>query len=123
MRQLAVHTVGGVIAPGDTLMLVVPEDSELVIESRVQPIDVDQLQVGQDAYVRLAVFDQRATPELSTAVLNVSPDLTRDEVTGEPFYLARLKILESEISKLIGQTLVPGMPGERTVLSYFVKPL
>ncbi|KZL01280.1 Type I secretion system membrane fusion protein PrsE [Pseudovibrio sp. W74] len=130
VHQLNVHTVGGVIAPGDTLMLVVPEDSDLVIESRVQPVDVDQLQVGQDAYVRLAAFDQRTTPELGAAVLNVSPDLTRDEVTGEPFYLARLKILESEMPKLNGQTLVPGMPvegfiqtGERTVLSYFIKPM
>ncbi|KZL19832.1 Type I secretion system membrane fusion protein PrsE [Pseudovibrio axinellae] len=130
VHQLAVHTVGGVIAPGDTLMLVVPQDTELVIESRVQPVDVDQLQVGQNAYVRLSAFDQRTTPELDAAVLNVSPDLTRDEVTGETFYLARLKILESEMPKLNGQTLVPGMPvegfiqtGERTVLSYFIKPL
>ena len=130
VHQLNVHTVGGVIAPGDTLMLVVPEDSDLVIESRVQPTDVDQLQVGQEAYVRLAAFDQRTTPELNAEVLNVSPDLTRDEVTGESYYLARLKILESEMPKLNGQILVPGMPvegfiqtGERTVLSYFVKPL
>ncbi len=130
VHQLSVHTVGGVIAPGDTLMMVVPEDSELLIESRVQPVDVDQLKVGQEAYVRLAAFDQRTTPELSASVLNVSPDLTRDEVTGEAFYLARLKILESELPKLGGQTLLPGMPvegfiqtGERTVLSYFIKPL
>ncbi|SDQ13594.1 HlyD family type I secretion periplasmic adaptor subunit [Pseudovibrio sp. Tun.PSC04-5.I4] len=130
VHQLNVHTVGGVIAPGDILMLVVPEDGKLIVETRVVPTDVDQLLPGQSAYVRLAAFDQRTTPELGAIVLNVAPDLTRDQVTGEQFYLARLKILESELPKLGGQTLVPGMPvegfiqtGERTVLSYFIKPL
>lgn len=130
VHELKVHTVGGVIAPGDVLMLVVPEESELIIETRVSPVDVDQVHSGQTAYVRLSAFDQRTTPELSAEVLSVSPDLTRDEVTGESYYTARLHILEEEMGKLERQVLIPGMPVEgfiqtkrRSVLSYLIKPL
>ncbi|SDQ37605.1 HlyD family type I secretion periplasmic adaptor subunit [Pseudovibrio sp. Tun.PSC04-5.I4] len=79
VHQLNVHTVGGVIAPGDILMLVVPENGKLIVETRVVPTDVDQLLPGQSAYVRLAAFDQRTTPELGAIVLNIAPDLTRDQ--------------------------------------------
>ena len=65
VHQLAVHTVGGVIASGEQIMLIVPEADTLTIEVRVQPQDVDQLSVGQSAVVRLSAFNQQTTPELN----------------------------------------------------------
>ena len=53
MHQLNIHTVGGVIAPGETLMLVVPEADQLVVEARVNPTDIDQVSIGQAAVLRL----------------------------------------------------------------------
>ena len=130
IHQLNVHTVGGVVAPGETIMLVVPAADQLIVEARVNPTDIDQVSVGQQAVIRLPAFNQRITPELNASVLSVSADLSRDEATGATYYVARLKINDGELDRLQGKTLVPGMPSEvfietgaRTALSYLVKPL
>jgi HlyD family secretion protein len=128
--QLAVHTIGGVIAPGDAIMLIVPDADELTAEVRVLPNDIDQLQPDQTAILRLSAFNMRTTPELEGKVTRISADLTEDQRTGDQYYVVRLAIPDSELQRLTGIKLVPGMPveafiqtGERSVLSYLVKPL
>lgn len=130
VHQLAQHTLGGVVAPGETLMLIVPKEDLLVVEARIQPANIDQLSPHQQATLRFPSFDQRTTPELKARLLTVSPDLTMDEASGLSYYTARLTIPEAELAKLNGKHLVPGMPVEaflktddRTVLSYLVKPV
>ncbi len=100
------------------------------METQVRPVDIDQMSPGQHARVRFPSFDQRTTPELNAELLTISADLNQDERTGMSFYVARLVIDESELTKLGDQALVPGMPvetflqtGDRTVLSYLVKPI
>ncbi|MCC9621285.1 HlyD family type I secretion periplasmic adaptor subunit [Thalassospira sp. MA62] len=128
--QMAVHTVGGVIGAGDRIMGIVPNQDELVIESRVNPRDIEQVMVGQKAMLRFTAFNQRTTPELSGRVSFVSADLDRDDMTGETFYIVRVRISKGEVAKLGGRDLMPGMPvetfletGQRTALSYLIKPL
>ncbi|GAA0770859.1 HlyD family type I secretion periplasmic adaptor subunit [Roseibium denhamense] len=130
VHQLSVHTIGGVIAPGETVMSIVPREDQLIVEAQVRPVDIDQMAPGQAARVRFPSFDQRTTPELNATLLTVSADLTEDERTGMSFYTARLVIDDAELGKLGQQALVPGMPvetflqtGDRTVLSYLVKPI
>ncbi|SFJ95429.1 HlyD family secretion protein [Pseudovibrio ascidiaceicola] len=130
IHDLTIHTIGGVIAPGEIVMQVVPREDVLVIEAQVQPIDVDQLTPNQEATIRLPSFDQRTTPELTAAVKTISPDLLEDPKTGLSFYMAELTISEDELDKLGGKNLVPGMPveafiqtGNRTVISYIMKPM
>ena len=130
VHQLSVHTVGGVVAPGEDLMLIVPHEDVLLIEAQVAPTDIDQLAPAQAAMIRLPGFDQRTTPELRAQILTVSADLMQDPVTGESYYRARLALTEDELARLNGKTLLPGMPveafvhtGSRTILSYLVKPL
>lgn len=130
VHQLSVHTIGGVVAPGETVMQIVPREDQLIIEAQVQPVDIDQLAPGQEARIRFPSFDQRTTPELNARLLTVAADLTQDERTGLSYYTAKLVIDDDELEKLGSQTLVPGMPvetflqtGERTVLSYLVKPV
>ena len=130
VHQLNVHTVGGVVAPGETIMLIVPEADQLVVEARVNPTDIDQVSIGQAAVLRLPAFNQRVTPELNAKVTTISADLSRDEATGLTFYVTRLKLDRDELKKLEGKALVPGMPsevfiqtGSRTALSYLIKPL
>ncbi|MET3593174.1 multidrug efflux pump subunit AcrA (membrane-fusion protein) [Mesorhizobium shonense] len=65
MHQLAVHTVGGVITPGEVVMLIVPVADELTVEARVAPQDIDQLKPGQEARLKFSAFNQRVTPELN----------------------------------------------------------
>lgn len=131
VHDLSVHTVGGVIAPGDTLMAIVPEHDELVVEAKVAAGDIDQIAVGQPAMVRMTAFSQRTTPELAGEIAFVGADLTHDPQTNESFYVVRVDLSGAELARLGDDVrLVPGMPAEvhiqtapRTALSYLVKPL
>jgi HlyD family secretion protein len=130
VHELSVNTVGGVVHAGETLMVIVPEGDELIVETRIAPHDIDQLLNGtQQAYVRFSAFNHQTTPEIVGRVQSVSADLTVDQMTGVSYYVARISIPKSEIAKLDHKRLVPGMPAEvhiktedRTALSYFVKP-
>ena len=128
--QLAVHTVGGVISAGDVIMQIVPQADDLSVEAKVPPQEIDQLYIGQAAGLRFSAFNQRTTPEISGTVSRISADISADQRTGQNFYTVRVAIAKEEIAKLGDVRLVPGMPVEifaktydRTVLSYFVKPL
>jgi HlyD family secretion protein len=128
--QLSAHTVGGVLNPGDPIMLIVPEDDRLVVEARIAPRDIDQLQLDQPAVVRLTAFNQRTTPELTGKVTGISADRSKDAITGVDYFLARIALSEPELARLGEKKLVPGMPAdvqirtdERTALSFLVKPL
>jgi HlyD family secretion protein len=127
--QLTVHTVGGVIAPGEPIMLVVPDNDLLVIEAHVSPSEIDRVHVGQEAILRFTSFGSRETPEYEGTVETVSPDLIVDERTGMSYFRARISLPEEALAEL-GDRFVPGMPvevfivtGDRTVLSYLTKPL
>lgn len=130
VHQLAVHTVGGVISPADPIMLIVPEGDDLALEVQIAPKDVDQIQIGHAALMRMTAFNLRTTPELNGLVSRIAADLTTDERSGQSYYLVRVAIPQAEKEKLKTLTLVPGMPAEamikteeRTALSYLVKPL
>ena len=88
------------------------------------------MQVGQPAVLRFSAFNQRTTPEVDGEVTRVSADLTLDQRTGLSYYTARIGLVDSEIQRLEGLSLAPGMPveafiqtGDRTVLSDLTKPL
>jgi HlyD family secretion protein len=128
--QSSVHTVGGVVTAGDTLMLIVPQADDLQVEAKVAPQDIDKLQIGQKTLLRLSAFNQRTTPELNGVVTRVSPDTTTDQRTGQSTYTIRVSMPPEEIARLGDVKLIPGMPveafvqtGERTLLSYLIKPL
>ena len=130
VHELAVHTEGGVLAPGRPAMLIIPEDEELVIRANVRPEDIDKVSVGQTARVHIAAFSQRTTPEIFGTVVVIGADLSVDEATRLPYYLVDVAIPPHELQKLGGRLLKPGMPAEafihterRTALSYFLKPL
>lgn len=130
VHQLAVHTVGGVVSPGEPMMLIVPDADALMIEAKVAPQDIDQIRVGQGAVLRLSAFNQQTTPELNGTVDRVAADLVTDQRTGVSHYTVRIALPPREVERLKGLRLVPGMPveafvqtGNRTVLSYLTKPL
>jgi HlyD family secretion protein len=130
VHQLAVHTVGGIVGPGELMMLIVPEGDDLAIEVKVPPQEIDQVRVGQKATLRFPAFNQRTTPEIEGVVSLVAADLTTDSRTGLSYYTARMTVPEDQLKRLNGIRLMPGMPveafvqtGYRTVLSYLAKPL
>jgi HlyD family secretion protein len=130
VHQLAVHTIGGVINASETIMQIVPETDELVIEGKVAPPDIDQVALGASAVVRIMAGNQRTTPELSGRVSRVSADLMREPQTNQPYYLIRATLDEEQVLRLGDLKLQPGMPAEtfiqtykRTPLQFLLKPL
>ena len=128
--QSQVHTVGGVITAGDAIMTIVPQTDDLRVEAKVNPQDIDKLQIGQKTLLRLSAFNQRTTPELNGVVTRVSPDVTTDQRTGQSYYTIRVSMPPEEIARLGEARLIPGMPveafvqtGDRTMMSYLIKPL
>ena len=126
VHDLTVHTVGGVIGPGETVMTIVPSHDELSVEVRIATSDIDQVHTEQVAKLRFPAFNQRTTPEISGTVTRVGADLTRDAQSNSVFYVVRIR--PEALPKSI--KLVPGMPveafiatGERTALSYLIKPI
>jgi HlyD family secretion protein len=131
VHESIIHTVGGVVAPGETLMLIVPTDDRLVIEVRLNPLDVDKVSVGQKVIIRIPGLNARTTPDLPATITQVAPDLTRDPQSGISFFVARVALEEGALGLIPGgQALTPGMPaeafiqtGNRTVMSYLMEPL
>ncbi len=132
VHEMNVHTVGGVVGQGETLMLIVPSGEPLAIEARISPIEIDQVAVGRKARLRFTAFNQRTTPEVDGAVGHVSADLSKDAQTGQTYFLVRVRFTEEALATLSEKAnhIVPGMPveafietEERTALSYFTKPL
>ena len=81
--QSTVHTVGGVITAGDAIMLIVPDADNLTVEAKVNPQDIDQVQIGQTALLRFSAFNQRTTPEIYGTVTRISADTSTDQRTGQ----------------------------------------
>lgn len=132
VHQLSVHTVGGVIQAGEQLMLIVPREDSVSVEARVSPLDIDPIRIGGLAYLKFMAFDQRKTPELQGRIAMVSADVVQQQsqTPQAPFYTVRIEVPKSEVDKLEGKRVVPGMPVEvfiatnaRSAFSYFMKPL
>jgi HlyD family secretion protein len=136
VHQLAVHTVGGVIANGETLMQIVPRADELVVEAKVAPNDIDQVAVGARAVVRIMAGNQRTQPEIIGVLIRVSADVAHEQQQQnspqppQAYYTVRIALPAAEVARLRDIRLVPGMPTEvfvqtheRTPLQYLLKPL
>jgi len=130
VHDLTVHTQGGVIAAGETIMSIVPEQDRLIVEAHVAPQDVDQVKLNQPARLRFTSFNQRTTPEIDGEIVRIGADVSRDDKAGPTYFVVRVAIPQREIDKLAATRLLPGMPvevfistSERTLLSYLMKPL
>lgn len=130
VHQLATHTIGGFLSPGETAMNIVPTRDMLTVDMRIRPTDVDQISIGQAARLRFSAFNQRTTSEIEGRVESLSPDVSSNEQTGETWYSARIAISQQERAKLGDLALIPGMPVEayiksqpRTALAYLIKPI
>ncbi len=130
VKQLKVHTIGGVVQPGADLVEIVPVDDQLVVEARVQPADIAFIRPGQKAIVKLTAYDYSIYGGLEAELEHISADSMVTE-RGEPYYLIRVRTkqnyLGTEDKKL---AIIPGMiasvdivTGEKTVLQYLLKPI
>ena len=128
---LQIFAPRSVVRAAEPVLYLVPQDRPLVIATQVLPIDIDQIDVGQEVALRFSAFDQRSTPELYGRVVQISADSFEDETTQRSFYRAQIMLNEGEIARLPeGMTMIPGMPveafirtAERRPIAYFTKPL
>jgi membrane fusion protein, type I secretion system len=123
--QSTANTVGGVIAAGDPIMMIVPESDNLTVEVKVDPKDIDQIQFGQSVVLRFSSFNVRSTPEINGTVSRIAADTSTDQRTGQSYYLVRIAMPAQEIKRLGDVRLTPGMPveafietGERTMIIF-----
>ena len=130
VHELAIHTIGGVVAPGEILMNIVPTDDVLVIEGRVRPMDIDEVHRGQTARVRFPALNMRTTPEVYGSVVRVGADLSIEEYSDQVYFDIRIVLDKDQVAIVEELGLVPGMPaevfvqtGERTALAYIMQPL
>jgi len=151
VQQLAIHTVGGVVTPAQSLLVVVPSDSRLEIEAMVSNRDIGFVHAGQEAEIKIDTFNFTRYGLLHGRVLSVSQDaVIRDrkqdrsdnrglgtpndssEPQGQELdYTARISLDRAQMQiddRMVN--LSPGMAatveiktGSRTILSYLLSPL
>jgi epimerase transport system membrane fusion protein len=128
---LKIHTEGAVIRPGDSILEVVPDNSKLLVIAKVQVTDIDKVKIGLMADIRFSAFNTKNAHVIEGKVVHVSADSFSDEQSQTNFYEAKIEVTKKGLEDLKGYgfVLVSGMPaevminiGERTALSYFVKP-
>ncbi|TCT05927.1 HlyD family type I secretion periplasmic adaptor subunit [Aquabacter spiritensis] len=126
-----IYTVGAVVRPGDTLLEIVPQNAELIVDAQVPTTDIDRLHNGvQSVEVRFPAFHSRTTPLILGELRTISPDRLIDETTHQPYYQAVVAVSQTDIPDDMKVRLRPGMPaevvfntGERSVMSYLTRPL
>ena len=130
VTNLRVHTIGGVVRPGDALLDLVPADEGLVVEIRILPQDIQHVAVGMKAEVRMTALKQRVTPMVHGEVVYVAADVDSDPRTMLSYYRGKVRIDVDQYGVLHGVVLAPGMPADvmvrgfdRNFLSYFVQPI
>jgi hemolysin D len=151
VQQLAIHTIGGVVTPAQTLMLVVPAGSRLEIEAMISNRDIGFVEAGQEAAIKIDTFNFTRYGLLRGSILNVSRDaIARDKpadrasekalgaeaTSSEPrgqelLYAARISLDRTQLEIEDKQVnLSPGMAvtieiktGARRIISYLLSPL
>ncbi len=127
---LAIQTVGGVIAPGQKLLDVVPANESLLLETRVPPNLIDSVKAGMPVDVRFSSFARSPQLVVQGKVVSISADLLTDPQNGMAYYLARVALTPEGLKMLGKRQMQPGMPvevvlrtGERSMLTYLLHPL
>jgi len=131
--KLRYHTAGGVIEPGKPVMEIVPLRDDLVVEARVRSRDIDHVEIGQRAEIRLTALDQRTTPMAHGHVIYVSADAVQDDAKpgqSPDSYITRVRIDQIGANPETNFKPKPGMPAEvyiqtgaRTFFQYLMKPV
>ena len=130
VQSLFVHTIGGVVKPGDDLIEIVPKGEKLVVEVKVKPSDIAFIYSGQRAVVKLTAYDFAVYGALEGKVTLISADTSMNKKE-ETFYTVRIETEKSyvqhngkKLSILPGMTLSADIiTGKKSVLDYILKPI
>jgi adhesin transport system membrane fusion protein len=129
-KGLQTETIGGVVAPGSTVMEIIPSGVAMVVEARIQTKDIGFVKLQQPVDVKLAAYDYTRFGSAHGTVETLSATTFQDD-KGTPFYRARIRLAENHLGDdPTRNTIIPGMTvmadiqtGQKTVLSYLLKPI
>ena len=128
--ELAFHTIGGVIRPGERIMSIVPDDTDYVVEAKLNVVDIDTVHVGQLADIRFSAFQHKPSFVMEGKITYVSADSVQDNA-GHSYYDIKAELTPEGMKEFDRNEffIVPGMPvevmiktGDRTMLEYILKP-
>ena len=128
--ELAFHTIGGVIRPGERIMSIVPDDTDYIVEAKLNVVDIDTVHVGQLADIRFSAFQHKPSFVMEGKVTYVSADSVQDNA-GHSYYDIKAELTPEGMKEFDRNEffIVPGMPvevmiktGDRTMLEYVLKP-
>jgi HlyD family secretion protein len=130
VHELMVHTVGGIVAPGQKLMSIIPSAEPLIVNAKIRPDEVDQVHLDQPATIHISSFKLPVPLELEGSVTSVSPDQVVSNQSGQAYFTVTIAIAPGERRKLEGKELTPGLPAEvlirgdsRRIITYLTQPL
>ncbi len=130
VADLQIHTPGGVIAPGEDILDLVPENDDLIVEAQVRPEDIDVVHLGLLAQVQLTAFNRRTTPAVDGKLIYLAADRSVDQKSGLAYYKALIEVDPKSLAELDHVKLYPGMPatafiatGSRVAIDYFIAPV
>lgn len=130
VNNVLVSTVGGTVKPGEPVVEIVPEGSQIVVEALIKPADIGFIEIGQEALVKITAYDFSVFGSLKGEVAIIAADTTTEE-SGEQFYKVTIALLQKFLdSKGRRLEIIPGMEaqvdvvvGKRTAMDYILSPL
>ena len=136
VKYLKLNTLGGVLRPGDELLQISPTQSEMLIEVKVNPVDIGFLKTGMPVKIKLDAFDPSIYGSIDGVLNYISSDtLTQPSNSGSSstYYFAKIKVdpdYQHNSKHFSNIDLKPGMTASvdiktntRTVLKYLAKPV
>ncbi len=129
VHDLKVHTVGGVISPGTTLLTIVPDEAHRHVEARISTRDIGHIHVGQKAKIKVLTYDYTRYGTITGRVDYISPSTFFDD-DGNPYYKANISLGSDYVGDHPDMLIAPGMTvlvdietGQKTLLAYLVEPI
>jgi HlyD family secretion protein/adhesin transport system membrane fusion protein len=130
VQTLNIHTIGGVVDPGETIVEIVPVDDELVAEVRLSPRDIGHITRGQTARLKFTTYDFARYGSVDGVLKSVSATTILDD-EGQPYYKAIVQLNQNHIGPDSGRSpITPGMTltaeiltDDRSLLQYLLKPI
>ena len=129
VQKLFVHTIGGVVKPGDDLIEIVPTNEKLLVNAKIKPSDIAFIYPSQKAIVKFSAYDFSIYGGLEGTVVNISPDTIKDK-DDHTYYIVRIETQKSDLVQSKDLKIIPGMTaqvdiltGKKSILSYILKPI
>jgi len=107
---LKVFSTGAVVAPGGTILDIVPDGTDLIVEAKIRVEDISDVHPGSDAEIHFTTYKKLYVPTLRATITTVSADRLTDERSGIAYYLAQLVVDPSDLARNGQISLYPGMP-------------